>query len=62
MLHNVAHVNLVEGRQEGVRILGLLQFAGDSLAHFVHFDARFQTLTANLRGCFFRSSLSGTTS
>lgn len=40
-LHDIAHVDLVEGSQHGVRVLGLLQAGSDLETHAVHLDALF---------------------
>eukprot|EP00123_Amoebidium_parasiticum_P007891 comp18441_c0_seq1/m.19703 comp18441_c0_seq1/g.19703 ORF comp18441_c0_seq1/g.19703 comp18441_c0_seq1/m.19703 type:complete len:546 (+) comp18441_c0_seq1:59-1696(+) len=39
--HDVAHVDLVEGGQHGVCVLGILQALGNAQAHAVHLDPAF---------------------
>lgn len=51
--HDMGHVNLVEGGQGSVVVLGLLKATSNSLAHPVHGDAGFQTSTTDLRGSLF---------
>ena len=47
-IHVVSHVNLVEGGEEGVFVLGLLETAGNCLTHPAHFDA---SLKASATDC-----------
>lgn len=38
-IHVVSHVDLIEGGQTGIGVLGLLQTTSDGLSHSVHLDA-----------------------
>ncbi|MCP5656348.1 hypothetical protein NL311_28580, partial [Klebsiella pneumoniae] len=46
--HDVGHVDLVECRQHGVRVLSVLQTLSDALPHPVHLDPLLGTRTGDL--------------
>lgn len=58
-IHVVTHVNLVEGGEEGVRVLGLLESAGDSLSHPAHLNASLDTGSSDLGGSLLGGLLRG---
>jgi hypothetical protein len=69
-IHEVSHINLVEGCKQSIRVLGFLQSAGDCWAHFAHLNANLSSRSLNFSwsflrlgacncGLLLRSSLSG---
>lgn len=53
-VHDAGHVDFVEGGQASVGVLGLLEAAGDGLAHLVHGDAGLEAGAADLGGSLLR--------